>query len=186
MTSAVTDTAWTGVVLAGGRSSRMGSDKALLEWQGRPLLQHMQALLRTAGAGRVVVSGDYPGDDVVPDRFRDIGPLGGVASVAEALPDGVLLLVPVDMPLLTPALLATLVDGGGDCACIEGYMLPMRLRLDGRTRAWLRQMPAWSPPERSMHALRTALGGSWLAAPTDGSDQLVNCNTLEQWRELVR
>lgn len=184
MTSAVTDTAWTGVVLAGGRSSRMGSDKALLEWQGQPLLQHMQGLLHTAGAGRVVVSGDYPGDDIVPDRIRDIGPLGGVASVAEALPDGVLLLVPVDMPLLTPALLATLADADGDCVCFAEYMLPMRLRLDGRARAWLRQVPTRPSPERSMHALHAALDGSWLAV--DGSDRLVNCNTPGQWQELVQ
>lgn len=46
-----------GVVLAGGRSSRMGSDKALLNWQGRPLIEHMRALRLSAGAGQVLFSG---------------------------------------------------------------------------------------------------------------------------------
>lgn len=182
-----TDTAWTGVVLAGGRSSRMGRDKALLPWRGRSLLQHMQALLREAGAARVVVSGDHPGDhDSVPDRIRDIGPLGGVASVAEVLPDGVLLLVPVDMPLLTPALLAALAAADGDCVCHDGYMLPMRLRLDNRLRSRLGQMPQWPSPARSLRGLHAAMGGIHLALPADGSGQLANCNTPGQWQELAR
>jgi molybdopterin-guanine dinucleotide biosynthesis protein A len=40
-----------GIVLAGGLSSRMGRDKALLPWQGRTLLEHMRGLLMQAGAG---------------------------------------------------------------------------------------------------------------------------------------
>ena len=42
-----------GIVLAGGLSSRMGRDKALLPWQGRTLLEHMRGVLKQAGAGRV-------------------------------------------------------------------------------------------------------------------------------------
>ena len=61
---------FTGVVLAGGRSSRMGRDKALLEIDGCTLLDRAVALLHEAGAATVIVSGDRPGaiGDVRDDR----------------------------------------------------------------------------------------------------------------------
>ena len=98
-------TPWVGVVLAGGRSSRMGRDKARLAWRDQSLLAHACATLQAAGTCEVVVSGDYPEYAGIPDALPALGPLGGLASVVDALPDGVLLLVPVDMPLLTPELL---------------------------------------------------------------------------------
>lgn len=93
---------WIGVVLAGGRSSRMGQDKALLPWRGRPLVAHMQALLRDAGALDVVISGDRPGYAGIADAQPDLGPLGGLASVIDHVADATtLVVVPVDMPLLS-------------------------------------------------------------------------------------
>lgn len=44
-----------GVGLAGGRSSRTGSDKACLPRRGQPMLEYMRDLLRLAGAERVLV-----------------------------------------------------------------------------------------------------------------------------------
>lgn len=72
--------AMAGIVLAGGLSSRMGQDKALLRWQGRSLLAHMCALLQAAGAQTLRVSGSYPvlpGVESVPDLVPRCGPLGG-------------------------------------------------------------------------------------------------------------
>jgi len=180
-----TDAGWTGVVLAGGRSSRMGRDKALLLWQGQPLLQHMQSLLQQAGATRVVISGDYPGFDAIPDQTSELGPLGGIASIASALPDGVLLLVPVDMPLLTPPLLASLVAVEGRCVCHRGHILPLRLHLDDHTRAWLQHATQLPQRERSVRAMHAALGGIHATLPTDGERQLVNCNTPDEWAGLA-
>ncbi|MFA5684337.1 MAG: molybdenum cofactor guanylyltransferase [Lysobacteraceae bacterium] len=180
----IADSGWTGVVLAGGRSSRMGQDKALLPWQGQPLLQHMQTLLQQAGATRVVVSGDYPGFDAIPDRIGELGPLGGIASVAEALPDGVLLLVPVDMPLLTPALLAALAAADGRCVCYPDHVLPMRLHLDEVTRQWLQHAPQLPHRQRSVRAMHAALGSAHAPLATDGERQLINCNTPDEWAAI--
>ncbi len=77
-----------GIVLAGGLSTRMGRDKALLPWQGRTLLEHMRGLLMQAGAREVWVSGNYPAFGGVPDRVARCGPLGGLYSVAMRMPDG--------------------------------------------------------------------------------------------------
>ncbi len=97
-----------GIVLAGGLSSRMGRDKALLPWQGRTLLEHMRGVLKQAGAGRVWVSGNYPAFGGVPDCVARCGPLGGLYSVAMQMPDGPAWVVPVDTPRMTPALLLRL------------------------------------------------------------------------------
>lgn len=193
MTRPADSAGWTGVVLAGGRSSRMGRDKAGLEWQGRPLLEHMQALLRAAGAARVIVSGPYPGHDSVPDRVPGQGPLGGIASIAATLPDGVLLLVPVDMPRLTPALLAALAGAGGPrCSHYPGHVLPMRLQLDPRTRAVLGALDTLPDKDGtprhggSLHALHERLEGVLHTSVPGNDDAFANCNTPAQWQELHR
>ena len=184
-TTATATEAWTGVVLAGGRSSRMGRDKARLPWQGRPLLEHMQALLRAAGAARVLVSGDYPEYAGIADRWPDLGPLGGLCSLAPHAPDGVLVVVPVDMPRLTPALLRRLAAAAGArSACFAGSVLPLRLQLDADSRAALEGLCAAPPRQRSLHGLLQALGGQSITLPASAAAQLTNCNTPEQWQEL--
>lgn len=186
MPATATDAGWTGVVLAGGRSSRMGRDKAGLVWRGKPLLQHMGDLLREAGAARVVVSGDYPDAGGIPDSERGLGPLGGIASVADALPDGPLLIVPVDMPMITVPLLARLAGIDARCVCLHEHMLPMRLQLDARLRGWLQDALRLPPSRRSLRALHAAQDGVSLPLPDDVAAQLGNLNTPGQWQEAVR
>ena len=166
----------------------MGRDKALLEWRGRPLLEHMQTLLREAGASQVIVSGPY-GGLAVPDRAPGKGPLGGIASIAATLPDGVLILVPVDMPRLTPAMLATLAGTEGSrCTHYAGYVLPMRLLLDQRTRAALAELDVADErkPGRggSLHALHERLDGVQLVPAPRSDEAFANCNTPAQWQEM--
>lgn len=96
-----------GVVLAGGRSRRMGRDKALLECGGITLLRHQVDCLAQVCA-HVVVSGEYPGFDCVPDARRDGGPLSGMHAAATRFPGGALLFLAIDMPAMTPQALRRL------------------------------------------------------------------------------
>ena len=176
-----------GLVLAGGRSRRMGSDKALLSWRGETLLSHMQHCLRASGASRVLVSGAYADCEAVPDRFAGLGPLGGLASVVETLPDDVaLLVVPVDMPLLDPHLLRYLRMGshGHACAHFHGQPLPLYLRLDCNSRAVLMQLLQATAPQRSIRALHSALQGKSLKLPLRYHPQLEDADTPEAWLRL--
>ena len=75
-------TPWVGVVLAGGRSSRMGRDKARLAWRDQSLLAHACATLQAAGACKVVVSGDYPEYAGIPDAVPALGPMPMVPVVS--------------------------------------------------------------------------------------------------------
>ncbi len=178
---------WTGVLLAGGRSSRMGQDKARLVWRGMPLIEHMRALLLEAGAARVAISGCYPEYGAVPDAVPALGPLGGLHSLAATEPDGTWLVVPVDMPRLAASTLHRLLAApAAACACYHGRPLPMRLRLDADSRRTLAALASASGRGRSLRALHAALGGIELAIGAGDEDGLANVNTPEQWQELIK
>jgi molybdopterin-guanine dinucleotide biosynthesis protein A len=108
-----------GYVQAGGASSRFGSDKALAELGGQPMLLRMTALVASVAGSTSVVApaGRYEGlgVNVVPDRWPGAGPLGGIVTAllhtAETAPDCPWnLIVGCDLPFLTVEWLAFLAD----------------------------------------------------------------------------
>lgn len=88
----------TGIVLAGGKSSRMGTDKAELLFRGVPLAQWQAAKLRSLGLSQVLISGYGPG--MIPDDIPDKGPLGGLYTALRRAEGERCLVIPVDVPLL--------------------------------------------------------------------------------------
>jgi len=86
----------TGFVLAGGKSTRMGRDKALLDWNGHTLLDHMADLLCGITEQVQVV-----GRDPLPDRLPGRGPLSGIATALEVTSTDANLIIAVDLPHLT-------------------------------------------------------------------------------------
>jgi molybdenum cofactor guanylyltransferase len=102
-----------GVVLAGGRSSRMGTPKAALEWHGSTLLRRTVGILARATGGPVVVVRakgqelpDLPSDvDVIDDPQEGKGPVQGIAAGLAALAEraDVAFVSSTDMPFLHPA-----------------------------------------------------------------------------------
>ncbi len=98
----------TGFILAGGRSTRMGEDKTVLDWHGRPLLDHMLDVARSIAAGVRVVGSraglcDYGG--VIEDIYPDRGPLAGIHAALSASTTELNLILAVDMPFIEPAFL---------------------------------------------------------------------------------
>jgi molybdopterin-guanine dinucleotide biosynthesis protein A len=175
-----------GIVLAGGLSSRMGRDKALLPWQGRTLLEHMRGLLMQAGAERVWVSGDYPTFGGIPDQVARCGPLGGLHSVMQQMPDSQAWVVAVDTPLLAPGLLQRLAgEGLGACTIFDGHPFPMLLTVDYATRSVLAAMLDDAEGPRSVQAFQRRLQMHVLALESVDEACLVNCNTPEQWEDVA-
>lgn len=98
------------IILAGGRSSRMGRDKAALPWRGATLLTDL--LLRSQGVAfdEIVVSANRPPDlsslppdlaariIVVADSFQGCGPLGGMEAALRACTCSYCLVLSVDLP----------------------------------------------------------------------------------------
>ncbi len=110
-----------GIILAGGRSQRMGTNKALLPLPGQAsqtFLTHLVSTLAPVCAEVLVVARDpaqfphlvLPGTRVVFDEKPGGGPLMGLYSGLKAMQAATALVVAVDMPFVEPALLTFLLD----------------------------------------------------------------------------
>ncbi len=129
---------FTGAVLAGGRSLRMGQDKTKLTVAGEPLLTRQIRLLIECGAQEILVSQHPDRPLTLPERLTpptprlvldlpgELGPLGGLGAVLAAAKTDHILVVAVDLPHLTASflrrLLAISTDGVG-VACRSSHGL---------------------------------------------------------------
>ncbi len=95
----------TAVLLAGGKSSRMGSDKGLVEFRNKPMASHILEVLKTLFSDVIVISNsdNYKdsGYQIFPDSIPDKGPAGGIVSAFEHANSEWIFVVACDMPLIT-------------------------------------------------------------------------------------
>ena len=175
------------LILAGGRSTRMGRDKAMLTFSGQPLLERQVHLMRSMGACSVRVSGDYPGHQGIRDLRPGLGPLGGLYSAWPEPDQQCWLVLPVDLPRLGAAQLWPLLTALSEhpAACFHGHALPLALRLNPSAHSTLRQLveDESDPAQRSLKRLLAMIGGSELALDADTAAHLINCNTPAEWQQ---
>src|SRR5258706_3748293 len=111
-----------GAVLTGGRSTRMGRDKALIAVDGVPLAVRAATVLRDAGASAVVaVGGDIDalealGLDARPDLYPGEGPLGAILTAFDAASTDLVVVLACDLPSVDPATVRRLLETIGDHA----------------------------------------------------------------------
>lgn len=104
------------VILAAGQSRRMGRDKAWLEVDGKPLIRRQIGLARELGAAEIFISGrpdcDYSALQcpVLTDKFPNAGPLAGIERALYESASPLLLVLAVDLPCLTTAVLRVLLE----------------------------------------------------------------------------
>ncbi len=107
------------IIQAGGQSRRMGRDKALIDYHGRPILAHVVDTLRQLSDDVLVVSnrsdvyGSF-GARVVPDYDPPSGPLGGLAAGLAATRYDLAVVVACDMPFLNLELFRYLIERAAD------------------------------------------------------------------------
>jgi molybdenum cofactor guanylyltransferase len=129
-----------GVVLAGGRSSRMGTPKAALEWHGSTLLRRTTGILARVTGGPVIVvraAGQPlpalpPDVEVVDDPREGKGPVQGIAAGLTALAGraDMAFISSTDMPFLHPAFVRRVLRAVQDGADVglpiaRGYPQPL-------------------------------------------------------------
>jgi molybdopterin-guanine dinucleotide biosynthesis protein A len=122
-------------VLAGGRSTRMGQDKAVLQVGGRSLVELALDKLRSIGVAEPRIAGARTDlsslAPVVPDLHPGCGPLSGIEAALAATTKGLNLFLPVDMPLLPARFLywmllrAEITGALMTVPCINGWPQPL-------------------------------------------------------------
>lgn len=101
------------LLLAGGKSARMGTHKAALLYQGKTFLDHMLDKAHTLGIRRCFLSGyDVSRTDVttIQDCYEDRGPLGGIHACMKAMDTPYCLVLPVDAPRLPLQILEGMLE----------------------------------------------------------------------------
>lgn len=109
----------TGVILAGGASSRFGSNKALASYDALPLIQHVAQPLEKLFKERLLVTNtasvyEFLGWPMVGDIHPSCGPLGGIHAALKTINTSKAFIVGCDMPLLNTDLIAHLCTLPGD------------------------------------------------------------------------
>jgi molybdenum cofactor guanylyltransferase len=109
------------MVLAGGRSTRMGSPKALLDWHGGTLLRRVSGILQRVADPVVIVHAGgqelppLPGVERAVDRAPDRGPMEGIAAGLQAVASRrpAVFVAGTDLPFLHPDLVEALATSRG-------------------------------------------------------------------------
>ncbi|MFC4557334.1 molybdenum cofactor guanylyltransferase [Virgibacillus kekensis] len=94
-----------GVVLAGGKSSRMGTDKSLLSLNGKPVIQHVVSRLKSCSDEVCIIANNpasysFLNTPVYPDRYKEKGPLAGIESALYNTDADVYICAACDMPFV--------------------------------------------------------------------------------------
>lgn len=146
------------VILAGGKSSRMGRDKAWIELDGRPLLALAVEKIQPLGVEEIYISGRADVDystlnfPVLHDNQTECGPLGGIERALAACRAPLLLVLAVDMARMTSGLLQQLT---AQCDSTTGVVPELPTGLEPLAAIY---------PKRSHAIVQAAINNSRLSA----------------------
>lgn len=103
-----------GIILAGGKSSRIGEDKAFLTYEGKSFIERAVENLRPY-CSEIIISSDNPQISIpdthrLSDEIADIGPLGGLYTCLKRSSYDEAIVIPIDTPFLTPELIDCILE----------------------------------------------------------------------------
>ncbi len=108
---------YTGIILAGGQSSRMGKEKGLIQWKGKTLIENAISILAPLCENIVISANndhfDSFGYPVFEDLFPGCGPMGGIFSTLTKSKTPNNLVIPTDTPLISLEIYQHLISHEG-------------------------------------------------------------------------
>ncbi|MCB0649407.1 MAG: molybdenum cofactor guanylyltransferase [Saprospiraceae bacterium] len=184
------------MILIGGRSKRMGSDKYLLTYKGTSALDLLLFKIKdlhhnkfiSVGADQKIEFDLQSGIAILRDRFPDKGPIGALATWFNHFPTQAVMVIPCDLPLLSTELIqeliakrdeqafATLVQG-------EGFAYPEPLICIYEAKA---AMTIQNCIENGQLSLQKMLADRDIKKViTKDHQQLINVNTQEDYQKII-
>lgn len=181
----------TAIILAGGKCKRMGQEKSLLEFRGKPFIAHLVEALEPQFR-EVIISANDPAPyaeydvPVIADKVKDAGPLAGLAATLEVSQHELNFVLACDSPIVVFQVVKRLLSDldGFDCAVVmgdEGQLEPLfavyRKSLLPRVEAQLQS------PKHSMHSF---LSNCRIKAVSVRKGTLLNINTPEEYEYFLK
>lgn len=184
----------TAILLAGGKSQRMGTDKGLLDLNGKAFIKHIcNALQPIVGSNILIVSSNKEYDALNFTRVEDIienkGPVGGLYTALKESKTKINLVLSIDVPLVSTELLEWLIENHD-----ETYMVT-------QTKSGDKTSPLIGIYDRSMRIvfgehmagnqlkLRQVIEDvkhQTLEIPEKWHNQVQNINTQEEYQNLIK
>ena len=172
------------ILLAGGKSTRMGRDKAALPFGDGTLLSVQLGKLRALGITDIVISGYGAG--MIPDAVPGCGPLGGLAACLPRVQNPCALVISVDVPLVPEAALRSLIEahtGGVTILRHGGRTEPLIAVYDAALGATAGRL--LREGKRAVRALLDST--SCRAVDVDVDERFfLNCNTPEDYQKALQ
>ena len=179
-----------GIVLAGGLSSRMGQRKLLLPLLGTTLLEWQVNKLKALGIQDILISGppdlEVPCTRTIPDKFPCRGPLGGLHACLKAARHSCCLVLGGDVPLVPPQVLAQMIrshQGGATLLTHQGKWEPLIAVYDSALSESIPPllMAGGAPVKKLLNQINVEY------FPYSGPEHfLLNCNTPDDYEKICR
>ncbi len=183
----------TAFVLAGGKSQRMGTDKGLLDLNGKPFISHIcDALKPVVGEDIVIVSSnadyDFLGHSRIEDMISNKGPVGGLYTALKQSKTKFNLVLSVDVPLISTELLQWLVDNHEDSYMMtqvqsNDKISPLIAVYDRSMRIVLGEHIAGN--QLKLCDVISDVNHQTLVVPKKWSAQIQNINTKEDYQNII-
>jgi molybdopterin-guanine dinucleotide biosynthesis protein A len=107
-----------GIILSGGKSTRMGQDKGLIKLNGKPMIQHVIDHIDPICDQILISANDKTYEDfgypVCEDEINEIGPAGGIISCLKHSKNEQNIIISCDLPFASTQFIRTLLDMSGD------------------------------------------------------------------------
>lgn len=184
----------TAIVLAGGKSKRMGTDKGMLNLNGKPFIKHIcDALQPIVGSNIIIASGnkdyDILGYTRVDDILDDKGPVGGLYSALNSSKTKLNLILSVDVPMVSSEFLAWLVAKHDQTFMITQTIVgdksnPLIAVYDRSMRAVLGEHMAGN--QLKLKEVVEDVKHQTIEVPEKWVEQVQNINTQEEYQNLIK
>lgn len=176
---------YSAILLAGGQSKRMGTNKAEIKIDGKTFTEIQYEKLKNIGIQDIIISG-Y-GKNMIPDCIPNCGPIGGLYTCLQLAEHENCLVIPVDVPLVTEEILQDLLEFH------QRHSKPITIvehheKLEFLIGVYNRSVVTFMKEQidHGWYAIKKILSkeGFEVLKYTGDEKALMNCNTIEELKKI--